>query len=566
MFHKSILLFPAIALLLCGCGPGTATHEDMDPGEAGEREKIPSPLSASPTSPTRPASASSTPTARPARSCCPRRWAPASPSSISTTTAGRICCSSTPAPGPATSSRPAAPTLALYRNNGKDGNVRRRDGASGLDVTMYGMGVDGRRLRQRRLARRVHHRRRRQPPVPQRGRRQAASGRDRQGRRRRAGRLADERRRRFPQAGTSRSTGPPRPPGSTTTATAGSTCSSATTSPGRRPTTCSIELRCERQRPGLRPADRLRRQPVLPLPQQGDGTFEDVSRRPASRSSSSWPRPRRPAAAGRQVAGRDRLRRGRRRLAATSSSPTTRCATSSSTTSPAGRQAFEEIGLPTGVAYAEGAARGAMGIDWGEYRPGKCAAAHRQLRQRADHVLRLDNPKRLVFADAAPVRGPGRAEPAAAQVRHLLLRLRPRRPARPADLPTATWSRRSPRCSRADATASRRSCSGTPASRRALRAGDGQDAAGPDLFQPLVGRGCAFADIDGDGDLDVVLTDNGGPARLLRNEGGSGNHWLRLVLEGDGSALQPQRHRRPRHGGGRRPGAAPRGDERAAAT
>src|SRR5262249_3411638 len=58
--------------------------------------------------------------------------------------------------------------------------------------------------------------------------------------------------------------------------------------------------------------------------------------------------------------------------------------------------------------------------------------------------------------------------------------------------------------------------------------------AGRDLFRPMVGRGCAFADIDGNGTLDVVLTANGGPARLLRNEGGTGNNWIRLVLEGDG--------------------------------
>jgi hypothetical protein len=57
--------------------------------------------------------------------------------------------------------------------------------------------------------------------------------------------------------------------------------------------------------------------------------------------------------------------------------------------------------------------------------------------------------------------------------------------------------------------------------------------AGADLFRPLVGRGSAYADIDGDGDLDVVLCANAGPARLLRNEGG-GHHWVRLVLEGDG--------------------------------
>ena len=50
-----------------------------------------------------------------------------------------------------------------------------------------------------------------------------------------------------------------------------------------------------------------------------------------------------------------------------------------------------------------------------------------------------------------------------------------------------------------------------------------------------MGRGSTFADIDGDGDLDVLITENGGPAHLFRNDGGNKNHWLRLELQGTSS-------------------------------
>jgi len=53
-----------------------------------------------------------------------------------------------------------------------------------------------------------------------------------------------------------------------------------------------------------------------------------------------------------------------------------------------------------------------------------------------------------------------------------------------------------------------------------------------DLHRPLVGRGITYADIDGDGDLDILITDNGNRPALLRNEQQTGNHWLRLRLTG----------------------------------
>lgn len=51
------------------------------------------------------------------------------------------------------------------------------------------------------------------------------------------------------------------------------------------------------------------------------------------------------------------------------------------------------------------------------------------------------------------------------------------------------------------------------------------------LAKPIVARGAAYADYDRDGDLDVLITENAGPARLLRNDTRGGN-FLRVKLEG----------------------------------
>ena len=56
---------------------------------------------------------------------------------------------------------------------------------------------------------------------------------------------------------------------------------------------------------------------------------------------------------------------------------------------------------------------------------------------------------------------------------------------------------------------------------------------GGGLLARHVGRGSAFGDYDGDGDVDVAINNNAGSAVLLRNDGGSGN-WLQLELAGRG--------------------------------
>jgi enediyne biosynthesis protein E4 len=201
--------------------------------------------------------------------------------------------------------------------------------------------------------------------------------------------------------------------------------------------------------------------------------------------------------------------------------------------SPDGKRHYEEIGLKVGLAYAEANARGGMGIDWGEVLAGSNAIVIANFANEPCSFLCQDRPGRLAFADqsivfglAGPSLGPlkfgtffadvdldgrldllsnnGHLEPEIAKVQAGQSF---------AQSPQMFWN-----------TGRRIGCFEPFTEKQA----------GQDLFKPLVGRGSAYADIDGDGDTDFVLTANNGPARLLRNDNTLGHHWVRLVLEGDG--------------------------------
>jgi len=74
---------------------------------------------------------------------------------------------------------------------------------------------------------------------------------------------------------------------------------------------------------------------------------------------------------------------------------------------------------------------------------------------------------------------------------------------------------------------------------------------GPAFETSEVSRGAVFGDVDDDGDVDVVVVNNSGPARLLINRVGNRNHWLGLrPVAGDPPRDQPGTRVVVHHSGG----------------
>lgn len=190
---------------------------------------------------------------------------------------------------------------------------------------------------------------------------------------------------------------------------------------------------------------------------------------------------------------------------------------------------FAEEGVAAGVAFGEdGVARGAMGGDAGDY--DRSGRAHLLVGNFSNQMLGLyRNEGNGLFVDEAPRSTVGRASllrlafgvfffdydldgwldlfAANGHIEEEIARVQPK----------VTYAQ-------------------PPLLFRNLGRGRFEEVTmrlGPDLQKPLVARGAAWADYDRDGDLDILMTSNHGPAVLYRNDAvPKGHHWVGFRLVG----------------------------------
>jgi hypothetical protein len=189
---------------------------------------------------------------------------------------------------------------------------------------------------------------------------------------------------------------------------------------------------------------------------------------------------------------------------------------------------FTEVGVSAGVAYSEdGVARGAMGADTADY--DRSGRPHLLVGNFSNQMLGLyHNEGTGLFVDEAPKSTVGRASllsltfgtfffdydldgwpdilAANGHVEEEIGRVQPKVQYRESPLLFHNSGQRTFENASA--------------------------AVGDQFARPIVARGAAYADFDHDGDLDVLLTTNNGPAYLFRNDGGNKNHFINIRTRG----------------------------------
>jgi hypothetical protein len=201
-------------------------------------------------------------------------------------------------------------------------------------------------------------------------------------------------------------------------------------------------------------------------------------------------------------------------------------------TGPNGARIFREIGLFAGIAYSTGRPRGGMGIDAGEIAPGVFAVVIANFTNEPNSLFQLTSTRPIGFADVAPE--VGLAGPSRPAMKFGALFADFDNDGR-LDLFTANGHLEPDIASSHSGQTYRQSA--------AVYWNSGKwyglfvpvnEPLGRDPFPSMVGRGCAYLDYDGDGKLDLAVTENNGSARLFRNETTGTNSSVRLALQGTG--------------------------------